>query len=141
MSDSETGEIMRINWLGVLISAIVVFLLHYLWVAHFGGADWGHFVAKAINNITADKKAAGLELGSALVLSAVLGWVIGRLRDRSVISGLLTGVVAAIGFAVTTIAPEYIFAGATLKAFLTDSASFVLAYAIGGAILGAMASK
>ncbi len=132
---------MRINWLGVLISAIVVFLLRYLWVAHFGGADWGHFVGKAISDIQANKKAAGLELVNALVLSAVLGWVIGRLRDRSLISGIGAGIVTAVGFAATTISPEYIFTGATLKTFLTDSAFYVLAYAIGGAILGAMAPK
>ncbi len=132
---------MRINWLGVLISAIVILLLRYLWNAHFGGADWGHFVGKAISAITANQKAAGLTLVNSLVVSAALGWVIGRLRDRSLVSGILAGVAAAVGFAATTVAPEYISGGAVLKTFLTDAGFYVLAYAIGGAILGAMSPK
>ncbi len=131
---------MRINWLGVIISAIVIVLLRYLWYAHFGGADWGHFVGKAVNAIQSDQKAALKELVNALVLSAVLGWVIGRLRDRALIPGIGAGIITAIGFAWTTASTGFIHGGA-LKDAMVDAGFLLVAYVIAGAILGAMAPK
>ena len=132
---------MRINWLAVLISAIAVFLLRYLRNAHFGGADWGHFIVAAAAAIQGDHRAAGLGLVNALAVTIVLGWLIGRLRDRVLATGLGSGLLAAIGFAVTTVSAEYIWGQASLRTFLTDAAYYLLAYTLAGAILGAMAPK
>ena len=132
---------MRINWLGVIISAIIMFIVRYLWAAHFGGADWAHFATKAVADVQANHKAAGMALGAAVVTSAVLGWAIGLLRDRSLVSGVGVGIMTAVGFAATTMSAEYIFYGAPLKTFLIDSGQYLAAYVIGGAIIGAMAPK
>lgn len=132
---------MRINWLGVIIAAILIAALRYLWSAHFGGADWMHMTGKAIHDIQANQKQAGMELGSALVLAIVLGWVIGLTRDRSIVTGIGIGIVTAVGFAGTTVAPEYIFGGAALKTFLIDAGYYLAAYVVAGAVLGAMAPK
>ena len=132
---------MRINWLGVLISAIVIVVLRYLWYAYFGGADWAHLAAKAIAAVQADQKAAGLTLANALVLSAGLGWLVGRARDRSLPTGLAAGLVAGVVFGATSVTTGYIYAGATLHSLLVDGGYLVAAYVLGGAILGAMAPK
>jgi hypothetical protein len=129
---------MRINWLGVLIAAIVITLIRYLWNAHFGGADWGHFVGKAIGDIRASLPIAGKELVRSLVISAVLGWVIGLMRDRALMTGILAGVVTCIGFAITTIADGFIH-GEPLKTLMVDGGFLLVAYLVAGAILGAMA--
>jgi hypothetical protein len=132
---------MRINWVAVVISTIVMFVLRYLWIAHFGGADWGHFIGRAVNSVQNAPHSAGLVLANALVTSAVLGWLIGRLRDRVFASGLGSGVVAAVGFAATTVSAEYIYGQAELRTFLIDAGYYVAAYALAGAILGTMAPK
>ncbi len=131
---------MRINFLGVIISAIVIVLLRYLWNAHFGGADWGHFIGKAAADVQADRKAAGLELVNALVLSTALGWVIGRLRDRSLATGLGVGVLACVGFALTVVSTTVIH-GAAWQSLIPEGGFYLAAYVIAGAILGAMAPK
>ncbi len=132
---------MRINWLGVLISAIVIVVLRYLWYAYFGGADWAHLATKAIAAVQADQKAAGLSLANALVLSAGLGWLVGRERDRSLPTGIAAGLIAGVALGATSVTTGYIHAGATLKSLLVDGGYLVAAYVLGGAILGAMAPK
>ncbi len=130
---------MRINWLGIIISAIVIVALRYLWYAHFGGADWGALVSKAVAGIQGSQKAAGLELLNALVLSLGLGWIIG-LSGRSASSGLGVGLAAGVLFGVTSVAEGYIH-GAPLKDFLIDGGFALLAYTVGGLIIGLLSPK
>jgi hypothetical protein len=130
---------MRINWLGIIISAIVIVALRYLWYAHFGGADWGHLVTKAVSGIQGSEKAAGLELVDALVLSLGIAWVTG-LSGRSAAGGLGVGLAAGVLFGLTSVAEEYIH-GAPLKDFLVDGGFAVLAYTLAGLIIGALAPK
>ncbi|HEY5410946.1 MAG TPA: DUF1761 domain-containing protein [Caulobacteraceae bacterium] len=130
---------MRINWLGVIISAIFIVALRYLWYAHFGGADWGHLAAKAIGGIQGAQKAAGLELVDALVLSLGLGWIIG-LSGRSASGGLGVGLAAGVLFGLTSVAEGYIHV-APLKDFLIDGGYALLAYTVGGLIIGALSPR
>ncbi len=130
---------MRINWLGIIISAIIIVALRYLWYAHFSGADWGQLVAKTIAAIQGSPKAAGLELVDALVLSLGIAWVIG-LSGRAAAAGLGVGLAAGILFGLTSVAEGYIH-GAPLKDFLIDGGYVLLAYTIGGLVIGALAPK
>ena len=136
---------MRINWIGVIIATLVITILRYLWVAHLGGADWGHVVQKAISGVQANHMAGLMTLASALLVSIGLGFFIGRFRDRSLATGLGVGLGAAIFFAATTAAAGYVAAGVVqgpgLHTVLMDAAFYVVAYAIGGALIGAVASK
>ena len=130
---------MRINWLGIIISAILIVALRYLWYAHFGGADWGHLVGRAIGGIQANQKAAGLELVDALVLSLGIAWVIG-LSGSSAAGGLGAGIAAGILFGLTSVAEGYIH-GAPLKDFLVDGGYVLVAYALGGLVIGILAPR
>jgi hypothetical protein len=136
---------MRINWVGVVIATLIVAILRCLWVAHLGGADWSHLLQKAISGVRDNDMAALMTLANSLVVSIGLGWLVGRMRDRSLQTGLAVGVGAAVFFAVTTAAAGYaaggVVAGPALHAFLMDSAFYLVAYAIGGATIGAIAAK
>ncbi len=127
---------MRINWLGIIISAIVMVTLRYVWYAHFGGADWGHLIDRAVAGVQGSQKAAGLELVDALVLSLGIAWVIG-LSGRSASTGLGVGLAAGVLFGLTSVAEGYIHGGA-LKAVLVDGGYVLLAYGLGGLIIGAL---
>ncbi|HEX4097802.1 MAG TPA: DUF1761 family protein [Caulobacteraceae bacterium] len=130
---------MRINWLGIIISAIVIVALRYLWYAHFGGADWGQLVSKAVGGIQGSQKAAGLELVNALVLSLGIAWVTG-LSGRSAAGGLGVGLAAGVLFGLTSAAEGYIH-GAPLNDFLVNGGYAVLAYTLAGLIIGASAPR
>jgi hypothetical protein len=130
---------MRINWLGVIISAILIVALRYLWYAHFSGADWGQLVGKAVGGIQANQKAAGLELVNALVLSLGIAWVAG-MSGGSAASGLGSGLAAGILFGLTAVAEGYIH-GAPLHDFIVDGGYAVLAFTLGGLVIGALAPR
>jgi hypothetical protein len=130
---------MRISWLGIIVSAIVMVALRYLWYAHFAGADWGHLATKAVAAIQGSQKAAGLELVDALVLSLGIGWVTG-LSGRAAAAGLGVGLAAGVLFGLTSVAEGYIH-GAPLKDFLVDGGYVLIAYALGGLIIGALAPR
>ncbi len=130
---------MRINWLGIIISAIVIVALRYLWYAHFGGADWGHLVTKAIAGIQGSPKTAGMELVDALVLSLGLGWIVG-LSGSSAPAGLGVGLGAGVLFGLTQVAEGYIH-GAPMKDVMIDGGYVLAAYGLGGLIIGALSTK
>jgi len=130
---------MRINWLGIIVSAIVMVALRYLWYAHFAGADWGHVVTRAVAGIQGSQKAAGLELVDALVLSLGIAWVTG-LSGRAAAAGLGVGLAAGVLFGLTAVAEGYIH-GAPLKDVLVDGGYVLVAYALGGLIVGALAPR
>ena len=130
---------MRINWLGVIISAIVIVALRYVWYAHFGGADWGQLIGRAVGGVQGSPKAAGLELVAALLLSLGLAWVIG-LSGRAAASGLGVGLAAGVLFGLTSVAEGYIH-GAPVRDFLIDGGYVLIAYGLGGLIIGALAPR
>ena len=131
---------MRINWVGVIVSAAIIVALRYLWYAHFGGADWAHVLGAAVGQVRANDRQALYELANALVLCAALGWVIGRLRDRALSTGIGVGLLACVGFAMTTASDGFIHGG-PLRNALVDGGYLLAAYVIAGAILGALAPK
>jgi hypothetical protein len=131
---------MGINWLGVIISAIIAVLVRHVWYAYFGGADLGALSGQVIREIQGDPTLAGKELLNAFVLCAALGWVIDATRSRSLAGGLGAGLAAAIGFGVTSISAGFLH-GAPLHGLLVDGGYLVLAYALAGVIIGAMAPK
>jgi hypothetical protein len=94
---------MRINWLAVIISAIIIVLVRHLWYAHFGGADWGALPMQAVNEIRGDTTLALKELANALILSLALAWVLDAVRSRSLPGGLFAGIALAVGFGLTSI--------------------------------------
>jgi hypothetical protein len=131
---------MRINWLGVIISALLIVLIRHGWYAHFGGADWARLAPQVIDEIKGDLTLAGKELVNALVVAVALGWLIDATRSGNIAGGFGVGLAAGIGFAVTSISSGYIH-GAPLMSFLIDGGYLLLAFVLAGAIIGAMAPR
>lgn len=131
---------MRINWLSVLISAVLIVVLRHAWYAHFGGADWGALTSQVINELRGDATLAGKELVNALVLVVALGWLIDATRSGNFAGGLGVGLAAGIGFALTSISSGYLHGG-PLMSFLIDGGYLLVAYVLTGVILGATAPR
>ncbi|MGZ8363254.1 MAG: hypothetical protein ACXW3D_05230 [Caulobacteraceae bacterium] len=136
---------MKISIPGVLIAAIVITLIGWIWGAHFAGVAPGAIPGSIITSIKASPIAAGMALGNSLLIALGLGWVIGLMRDRSVVSGLGAGVAAVLFFVLTTISTAYVQGGLPmgpeLHPLLMATAGHLLQYVIAGMIIGAMAPK
>jgi len=131
---------MRINWLGVIISALLIVLLRHAWYAHFGGAAWGALPMQVVDEIRGDTTLAGKELLNALVLAVGLGWLTDATKSGNLAGGFGVGLAAAIAFGVTSISSGYIH-GAPLHSFLIDAGYLLAAFVLAGTIIGAMAPR
>ncbi len=131
---------MRISWPGVIISAVLMVCLRYLWYAHFAGADWDHLAARAVAALVATQAVALQEAGIDLVLAAALAWLISQLREQSVLAGVAAGIVACAGFSLTTLFAERIHSGANGD-LLLDAGYMFAAFALAGAVLGGAAPR
>jgi len=125
-----------VNWIGVIIAAIVGWLIGYVWYDMAFGATW-----LAEMKMTEEQaQAAGmapmfLGLANGLVTCIGLGLVVPRL-ENSLMGGLKTGLLAGIFFAGTTSAMNYIYGGHSMTLTLINVGYILVMYAVAGAIIG-----
>jgi hypothetical protein len=127
-----------VNWIGVVVATIVAYLIGWVWFDVVFGAAW----MAEMHMTEAQVKAMGkmpmiLGFVNTLVTCVGLGLLVPRLDD-SLMGGLKTGLLAAIFFAGTTAAMDYIYAGASQKLLLIDVGYMLVMYAAAGAIIGAL---
>ena len=94
---------MRISWPAVYVSTVLTVALRHLWYARFGGADWDQLARTALDGALATPILVLQETGVALALSSALGWLIGQLREQSILAGIAAGIIVCAGFSLTTL--------------------------------------
>lgn len=126
----------NVNWVPVVVSTILSFVLGALWHSPFlFGKAWTREVNPA-------HEKSGVHFGMVFGLSALLHFValtalaalIGR--DSNAAMGLLTGLIVSIVFVTTTIGVTYIFAARSIKLFLIDAGFYIVFFSIAGLIIG-----
>lgn len=129
-----------VNWLGVLAAAVAGFLIGGLWYGPLFGKAW-----QAESGLSDERiKNANMPLifGTTFLLNLfaafILAHVLGTYGEPSLgLSVMIAGGIA-LGFVITAIGVNYLFARASLKLFLIDSGYWLLNYLAMGAILGVM---
>ena len=74
---------------------------------------------------------------SALVFTFVLALLIQGMGAENVVDGLILGLLASVGFILTSYATTYSFEGRSLKLFLINSGYPLISYALIGILLAA----
>ena len=74
---------------------------------------------------------------SALVFTFVLALLIQGMGTENVVDGLILGLLASVGFILTSYATTYSFEGRSLKLFLINSGYPLISYALIGILLAA----
>ena len=132
-----TTAFMNINWWSVLVAALSSFLLGGLWYGPLFGKAW----MKAFNFSENDLKTRNMArtFGFSLVLAffaaLILDMFIGHESDM--ITGLLAGFFAGIGWVATFTGIQYLFEMKSLKIFLVNAGYSTVSLSIMGAMLGA----
>jgi surface polysaccharide O-acyltransferase-like enzyme len=129
-----------INYLAVLVAAILTMALGALWYAPmvFGKA-WAALVG--ISPEVAQKRMAGMRRAYSLtfVSSFVMAYVLARLlwyaNIESAGGGMLIGVLAWLGFVATTQGITFLFEGRPFRLYVIDTGYPLVALAIMGALL------
>ena len=139
----ETRKV-RLNYLAVLVSALVYFGMQAVWFTVFM-RDW-----LAGLGITADQLhqqggsvvlAYLIGFAGALVMAAAISWFTQMTGKQNVIRGVLVGIVAWVGFVLTTWSAEYAFEEKSLRILLINTGNTLLGMVVMGAIQGAWKAK
>lgn len=130
-----------INFLPVLTAAVVSFALGMIWYSPFiFGKIWLEEMklkeedCKGRNKLIALVGAFFLNLVAAFILSSFVE-IAGA---QGAISGGIIGILAGVGFVVTSIATHYLFEPKPMKLFLIIAGQRTACYAAMGTILGIM---
>lgn len=127
-----------VNWAGVVIAAVVVWLLGWLWYGMLFKTAW----MAGTGMTEADAAAAGMSpmiLGFINTLVAVLGLglIVPRFGENWM-DGAKTGLIAGLCFACTTAAMGFIYTKADRSLIPIDFGYLVVLYVAAGAIVGGL---
>lgn len=138
-----------VNLLAVLVGAVISLVVGTLWYSPMlFGNQWMKSMGwskKDVEKMKKDPKGKakmmksyfGMFIGS-LVMSFVLAMFVDYAGATTLATGAFVGVIAAIGFVVTSKLSDYLFEGRSQEGLLIGSGYYVVTLAIIGAVLTAM---
>jgi hypothetical protein len=134
----------RLNWVAVLVAAIVSFLFEALWFSVFMN-DWLAGVGRTREWLVASGLNPSIQYATAIVCSiivaAVLSICIQASGEQTARRGVLCGAVIWFGFIATSWAKAYIFEVRTLQIYAIYTGYYLIELILIGAIVGAWKNK
>ena len=128
--------ILDINWLAVLVAAVVTFVLGGLWYGPLFGKLWKTAEGRAETQPGQQKHPAFVYGGSfvlMLIAAAALAITVGP--DPTVTRAVGAGLIIGIGWVATSFGVNYLFAGRRLALFAVDAGYNVVLFAAMGLVL------
>lgn len=125
----------QVNWLSVIVTTVVVFILGFIWYSVLFKKPWGEMNKAAIEAKANPVLVFGLSFIQYFVAVAALDLFIGV--HGTIKFGLLKGLFVSIAWIVTSLGVTYHFENRPLKLFLIDACFYVVSFAVAGIILGA----
>ena len=131
-----------VNFLAVLVAAIVAFLLGAVWYSPLLFAkEWmqvhGYTPEKLKAMQAQTKRAYAVSFVSLLVLAGAMAMLIAMIHMSSATAGIKLGVLCWLGFAATIGLMANMYSDKPLKAFLLDAGYQLVYFVAMGAILAA----
>ena len=125
-----------INWLAVVVAAVVQMALGALWYSPLLFArPWMRSVGRSEDELTGGGPGYAIAAVASLVTAGVLAYVVDWAGADGLLDGLLTGVVVWIGFVATVLAVNTWFSGRSRTLWAIDAGYPLVALAIMGALL------
>lgn len=128
-----------INWIGVLIAAVVSYGLGMVWYSVLFGARW-----MALSDMGEAEIAATGSLNylygalQTLLVSFGIGWLVARTGMTTLRAGATAGLWACLFFALATYSLRYIYGNDNPGLIGIDAPYMVLQYVLSGAIIGGL---
>jgi hypothetical protein len=128
-----------INIWAVLVAAVVYWLLGAVWFTIFSNA-WLASIGKTMEQLQHEVVNPGAAYGVAfvanLIIAYVLGWVVIRTGEQTVVRGITVGALLWVGLVGTTIGTAFIFEGRSLEGFVLTAGYPLVGMLVMGAIVG-----
>ena len=130
-----------VNYVAVLVSAVVLFLLGGLWYSKaLFATKWIALQGKSEEEMKSNAGPQGLLLLAAficaLLIAYVMAIVLNHFRPLNVVKGIEVGIACWIGFAAPTSFSTAIFSMKPRALWAIDSGYNLVSFALAGAIIG-----
>jgi uncharacterized protein YacL len=139
----ETRRV-RLNYLAILVSALVYFAVQAVWFSVFM-KDWLAGIGKTAEELqqrgTSVVLAYVIGFVGALIIAAAISWFTQATGRQTVIRGVWVAILAWIGFVLTTWSTEYAFEARGWKILAINTGATLVGMMLMGAILGAWKAK
>jgi len=135
----------RLNYLAILVSAIVYFIVAAGWFTLFQ-QQWLDGVGRTREWLTGPGGISpvvqyGTAFVSALLIATALSCVIQTTGEQTAARGVKAAVLLWVGFVFTTWATEYVFEARTLQTLAINAGFPLVGMIVQGAIIGAWKAK
>ena len=133
----------RINYLAIIVAAILYWLLGALWFGVLFSNQWmalEGFKAADLKNINPTIPYI-VSMIANLVIAFILALVCATQKADSAVKGAQTGILMGIGFVATTALSTYMFEGRPFHLYLINEGYPVVGLALMGAVIGAWKKK
>lgn len=134
---------MRINYVAVIVAAILYWLFGWLWFGLVFGNQW-----MALEGFKeADIKSMNMTIPyvvsmlANLVIAFILALVCATQKADSAVKGAQTGILMGIGFVATTTLTTYLYEGRSMHLFLINVGYPVVGMTLMGVVIGAWKKK
>lgn len=124
-----------INYLAVLVAAVVGFAAGSVWYGVFG-KPWAMAQGKEPGSFRPKPGPFVLAFAAQVLMAFVLAGLIGHLGDVDLQSGIVTGALVWLGFVATTIVVNDAFQGASVSLTLIDAGHWLVVLVLMGAAIG-----
>ncbi len=134
---------MRINYLAIIVAAVLYWLLGGLWFGLLFSNQWmalEGFKAADIKNISPTIPYI-VSMAANLVIAFILALVCASQKADTAVKGAQTGILMSVGFVATTTLTTYLYEGRPFHLFLINVGYIVVGMALMGAVIGAWKRK
>lgn len=127
----------EINWLAVLVSVILSFVLGALWHSVLFKKSWSELSGSVYNSQNHGNPAVIFGLSGILHVVLVIGLAMFIGQHGNLSSGALKGLFISVVWISTSIGVTYIFVGRSFRLILIDAGFYVVFLSVAGMLLGA----
>jgi len=140
---SARRSTVRINYLAIIVAAILYWLLGGLWFAVLFSKQWMALEAFKPEDIQRISPTIPyiVSMIANLVIAFILALVCASQKADTAVKGAQTGILMSVGFVATTTLTTYLYEGRPFNLFLINVGYIVVGMALMGAVIGAWKKK
>lgn len=127
-----------VNFLAVIVGAVVYFVLGGLWYSVLFGKVWLKAIGKTEDEIRAEGGAGigyAVSIVGGVVMAYVLAVILNNLGAATLMDGLKYGFLVWVGFSITSVLPPYFYESRNKNLLFIYGGYTLVGYLILGAIL------
>lgn len=130
---------MDVNWLAVLVAAVINMVIGFLWYGPLFGETWMRMIGNSADEIEDNPAIYVITTVTALISAYSLAVIIGAMGAGTLVTGALVGAFVWIGLGATATLVYTLFEGPPTSVWSLFGAYMLVVFVLQGALLASWA--